>query len=533
MLLAGALFAGAASSLAWAPLQSPWLALTGYAVLTWLVLHATSARQAAAVALLFSFGLHGVGQHWLLAAMVENAGDSTPLAWLFGVGYLLYLGLFTAVPAAIHHRYSRPAQHRWFDALAWAALLTLGEWARSFGLNGLTALSIGHVFVNHWPAHWMPVAGLYGCGFLAFCSASLAGHMLFAKTRRKPAWPSVLRLLPALTLLWIGGLALRSVPWVQPDGSAISFRLLQGGIAQEHRFDTQAMAAQVDRYSQMIQSDPAYLIATPETAVALTPQNLPQGTWQQWKTFSQTTGSHVFIGLPSLGTTGAGHNSIFHLAPDTDGIERYDKVRLMPMGEYAPPGLGWLVERMRTPLKNLTPGEVDQKPVTLTVGIRAIAVAMMVCHEDQVGEPMRRRAASASLILNPTNLSWFEGTMHLQQSLQSAQVRALEAGRPVLRVGNTGITAQIDHQGRVVRQLPPIIQGALAGQVQPVRGLTPYVRWGDAVAITLAALTWLACRLFSTRARPTQLFIAFKYYMLNFFENLCKHLGRGRGRHKA
>lgn len=533
MLLAGALFAGAISSLAWAPLQSPWLALAGYAVLTWLVLHATSARQAAAVVLLFALGLHGVGQHWLLLAMVESAGDSTPLAWLFGAVYLLYLGLFTAVPAAIHRRHSHNRLPRWFDALAWAGLLTLGEWARSFGLNGLTALSFGQVFANHWPAHWMPVAGLYGCGFLAFCSASFAGYMLFARTNGNPIPTSSLGFLCAVTIFWMGGFALRSVQWVQPDGSAISFRLLQGGIAQEHRFDPQALAAQTGRYSQMIQSAPADLIATPETSVALTPQNLPQGTWQEWKTFSLKTRSHVFIGLPSLDATGAGHNSIFHMDPDAEGVERYDKTRLMPMGEYAPAGLGWLVDRMRTPLKNLTPGQADQKLAKLTIGTRAIGVAMMVCHEDQVGAPMRRQAASASLILNPTNLSWFDGDMPLQQSLQSAQVRALEAGRPVLRVGNTGITAQIDHQGRVVQQLASGIEGELAGEVQPMHGLTPYVRWGDTLAISLAALTWLACRLFSTTARLNLLYVAFKYYSKKFNENLCKHIDREGRNHKA
>lgn len=107
-----------------------------------------------------------------------------------------------------------------------------------------------------------------------------------------------------------------------------------------------------------------------------------------------------------------------------------------------------------------------------------------------MGEDARRAAAQAGVILNPSNLAWFDESAAIAQRLQIVRVRALETGRPILRSANTGITAHIDHTGKVMAAGPERRLTTLSGMVQPMQGRTPYAMLGD-LPFLAAALGWL------------------------------------------
>ena len=85
----------------------------------------------------------------------------------------------------------------------------------------------------------------------------------------------------------------------------------------------------------------------------------------------------------------------------------------------------------------------------------------------------------ASILLNPSNFAWFDGTLALEQWVQIVQMRALEVGRPILRIANTGVTVHINSFGEVVQRLPVGEEGVLTGEVQGYTGSTWYARWGE------------------------------------------------------
>ncbi|HFC53995.1 MAG TPA: hypothetical protein ENJ43_06140, partial [Gammaproteobacteria bacterium] len=91
----------------------------------------------------------------------------------------------------------------------------------------------------------------------------------------------------------------------------------------------------------------------------------------------------------------------------------------------------------------------------------------------------------ASLLVNVSNDAWWGDSFGPHQHLQIASMRALEGGRPLLRSTNTGITAIVDHRGRITATAPQFQVAVLTGQVQPRQGATPYVRWGNLPVVLL------------------------------------------------
>jgi apolipoprotein N-acyltransferase len=118
-------------------------------------------------------------------------------------------------------------------------------------------------------------------------------------------------------------------------------------------------------------------------------------------------------------------------------------------------------------------------------------VAIALCYEDIFGEELIGQLPAAGLLVNVSNDAWFGNSLALDQHAQFSQMRALETSRPMLRATNTGVTAAIDHRGREIARLPAFTQGTLRVEVAPRAGTTPYVRWGNALALALAALALL------------------------------------------
>ena len=87
-----------------------------------------------------------------------------------------------------------------------------------------------------------------------------------------------------------------------------------------------------------------------------------------------------------------------------------------------------------------------------------------------------------------TNLAWFGASQAPTQQLRLSQLRSLETGLPALRATNTGVTAVLGPDGRVLAELPQFTQATLSAKLQAYSGKTPYVRWGNAPILSLACL---------------------------------------------
>ena len=202
--------------------------------------------------------------------------------------------------------------------------------------------------------------------------------------------------------------------------------------------------------------------------------------------------TNVLAGAPTIGDleterTVRFFNSAILYGPDGEERDRYSKVHLVPFGEFIPPGFGWVNRVLAFPLSDFTPGARTQRPLAVA-GQR---VAVNICYEDAFGAEIARTLPDATLLVNVSNVAWFGDSLAPAQHLQIARLRALETGRMLLAATNSGLTAAVGRDGRVLAQLPAFAEGRLDVEVRGYGGETPYVRLGDWPALAACALLLL------------------------------------------
>jgi apolipoprotein N-acyltransferase len=296
----------------------------------------------------------------------------------------------------------------------------------------------------------------------------------------------------------------------------LSVTLLQGNIPQDLKFGQGVQRALHD-YRDALLSSTSDLTVTPETAIPLIQQQMPEHYWRQLEIHFSKSAQAALIGLPSAMRSVQGQlqysNSAIALMPQATPAStasyQYDKHHLVPFGEFVPPLFQWFVSMMDIPLGDFTRGEIAQP----SLSFKGERIAPNICYEDLFGEELARSFAdpdtAPTLMVNLSNIAWFGDTVAIDQHLNISRMRALELGRPMLRATNTGATAIINAQGQVTHRLPSAVQGALTAEVYGVHGpVTPYARWVSVFGLWplagLAVLTLLIVAALAHAARHGQ-----------------------------
>ncbi|NML98190.1 apolipoprotein N-acyltransferase [Paraburkholderia sp. RP-4-7] len=519
-----ALAAGAANTLSFAPTpHGGWLELVIFAFFFAWLTRTTGWKSAALTGGAFGFGNFVTGVWWLYVSMHYYGGMAAPLAGAAVVLFSLYLAVYPALAAGIwsfcagHARNGacdndQPFSPTWHGALAFASAWAIGEWLRGTVFTGFPWLASGYAQVDGPFAGFAPVAGVYGVGWVLALVAALIVQALV------PVLPSrgqldgvgggnagnaangVKRGLARVAVpggiavaLIAAGLLLPLAQWTLPANAPLTVRLLQGNVKQDMKFEEAGMRAAIDQYQQMITSKPADLVVTPETAIPVLAQQLPPQFASAVRNFSDTTGTAILFGAIGGTITPEGQvvdytNSLFGVTPGTRDVYRYDKHHLVPFGEFVPWGFRWFVNLMSIPLGDFARGSPVQKPFI----VHNQPVSVDICYEDIFGEEIARNIREsdtpAGVLVNSTNLAWFGDTIALDQHLQIARMRSLETGRPMLRATNTGMTAAIDANGKVIGRLTPYTIGSLDVTVQGTSGSTPYVTSGNNTVLAVSLL---------------------------------------------
>lgn len=497
-----ALFAGACNVFAFAPYGYWPIQILALALLFHLLQQASSVKAGVLLGWLYGFGWSVVCVYWLYISMHQYGGMPAPLAALAVALLALLLGAFPALAAGLATRFRRDrAVPAWIMLLlVLPALWMFSEWLRGWVFTGFPWAISGYAHTASPLTGYAPLIGVYGLGWLV---AVLAACLVLLP-RRKSAGVLLLAILAL-------GLGLKSLSWTTPNGQPISVRLLQGNVPQEIKFDAEQLNATLTLYEDLIRAAPADLIATPETALPLLAHQLPVDYLPRLAEFATASNSHLAIGIPISDGPQQYANSVIGIAPTpanraTPKLYRYDKHHLVPFGEFIPFGFRWFVDMMNIPLGDFSRGDALQAPFS----VKDQWVLPNICYEDLFGEEIagQLRASNAaggpvaSLLLNVSNIAWFGDSIALPQHLQISQMRALETGRPMLRSTNTGVTAIIAPDGKVLAQLKPYERNVLTASVQGYRGITPYVTVGNAFIVVLA-LTLLLAAWYLARRTPS------------------------------
>ncbi len=461
--------AGLLLPFAYAPYNQFWIA---FPVLAWLFFQVQkqSAKSAALSGWLFGLGWFSHGIHWIYYSLHYHGG--TPL-WLVIIilGLLsAFLALFPALAMYIAQKKFNTSVFLKYSFIL-PALWMISEWLRGWLFTGFPWLQIGYTQVDTPLAGYAPVFGGLGVSFFVALTAGFLAAVLTLNNRPRHAL--------MLLLIWIMGWGLLQVDWVQNKGKPLRVSLIQGNIPQQQKWQPGMREHTMERYRRLTESHwDSDLIVWPETAVPDFYHRVPAYI-DDLRQAAVRNNSEVLFGIfTGDREQGLYYNSVVSLR---DGI--YQKRHLVPLGEYFPfrTLLDFFRRWIDIPLSDIAAADFDQE----LVKVSGHAVGINICFEDAFDRDVIRDLPKANFLVNVSNDAWFEDSIEPWQHHQIARMRALEAGRYLLRSTNTGVSSVIDHKGRVLAQSPQFQTDVLTTSVQPMQGRTPYALWQNYVSMMM------------------------------------------------
>jgi apolipoprotein N-acyltransferase len=390
--------------------------------------------------------------YWIQGTLARHGGMDPWLAWLMLILFSIAKGLHTAVFAWAARPLLRSA--------IWAPPTVAALWTgleRTHGDFGFAWLTLGNAAIgSEYLTRLAPYTGVYGLSFLfALTAVALLGAI---RDRRAAAW----------LLLWIVPLALPSLN--QPQAS-------QQAIAVQPNFneDTPPRDPYLPLFSLTAQGLKA---ATARPAAVIWPE-VPVGVYYDTdlafrlaaNRFARESQTPLILGTVAFAKPGAPRNSAQFIGTNGEPGARYDKVNLVPFGEFVPWPLASLVDKVSTEAGTFTPGD------HVVVNDRWGA---FICYESAFPHFVRQfTAQGAQVLVNLTNDGYFARSAAREQHISLARMRAVENRRWLLRVTNDGYTMSISPAGRIAAQSEPYKANATILPFSFERGLTVYARYGD------------------------------------------------------
>jgi apolipoprotein N-acyltransferase len=512
-----ALFAvalGAGSVLAFAPVHAwPVLFLT-FGALVWLLDGCHADREslserlkcAGFVGFWFGFGYFLAGLYWIAEAFLIE-----PLrhGWLLPFVMTVLPGgmaLFFAAACALAMLFWLPGAGRVF---ALAIALGLAELARGHVLTGLPWNLISYGLLGTLPL--MQLAALFGVYALSLLAVLLFASpaAIFAPSgthlagrKGTVALASLLVLLLGLGYVW----GERRLASAAPDSTGLRLRIVQANVDQADKWAPENSAEIFTDYLDLTKSgglDGINIVIWPETAVPFLLADAPDALLAIGAALPEETsllvGSARFVEeRDAQGELRAPriYNSLLVIDDQGRVIGGYDKIHLVPFGEYLP-FQDFLESLGIMQLTGVRGGfSVGGGPRLLAIP-GAPPASPLICYEIIFPDEVTEKASRPGWLLNITNDAWFGSSAGPYQHFHQAQVRAIEQGLPVARAANTGISAVIDAYGRILAEIGLGEKGVIDAELPKVGPKTPFVQFGivlEVSALALALAGWLACR---------------------------------------
>jgi len=473
---------GCLTTTAFAPFG--WSLLAPVVLLPFLYICLTnSPRDSAKHAFWFGFGLFLTGTYWIYISVAVFGKAPVWIALMLMVGLVLLMSLYFWLTGwLISHLASGEP---WRLLAAAPAAWVLVEWARGWLLTGFPWMTLGYSQVDSVFAGWAPVLGVYGVSALLILT--VAAILVAILRRGRQQWIA----LAIIVLPGLCGAILKTVDWTRPAGEAITASIIQGGISQDQKWLTEQFQPTLDFYREatreVANSD---IVVWPEVAIpSATGRPSVDNFIDALESDSRTTGQTILFGVLEVVTERTiepkVHNSIVALNGEVRQV--YRKRHLVPFGEYFPVPANvreWM--RMQSlPYSDLSAGENEQALIETRAGI---ALAVAICYEDAFGAEQLYAMPDAGLLINVSNDAWFGDSIAPHQHLQIARMRALEVGRYSVRATNTGISAFIGPDGKILQQGAQFVPAKMTLKVEPMQGSTPYARNGNRFILSLCVL---------------------------------------------
>lgn len=463
------------------------------------------AAQAAAIGWWFGFGYFFAGLFWIGEAFLVEA---EVFAWLLPFAVTLMpagLSLFFAGAAALARVYWKPGLSR---ILMLAITLTIGEWLRGHVLTGFPWNTLGYSLAHPLPLlQSAAVLGLYG--LTLWTMPIFAAPLVLAAELKTPshklrrhllAGIAASSVLPLVCAFSYGAMVLSRSPAPKVDG--VRVRIVQPSIPQREKWQRDKQQANFQLHLDLSATGPdgrrddlagITHVVWPEAAMPFLPLDTPAALEAIGRLLPPRT--YLMTGALRLESVKVGSladaplserrafNSFMVFGPGGGLAALYDKIHLVPFGEYLPAqstlesiGLQQLTHMRGGFTSGLAP-----RPLLAIGGLPPLAA--LVCYEAIFPREVVQGAERPGLFVNVTNDGWFGTMTGPYQHLHQSRVRAVEQGIPLLRAANNGVSTVFDGEGRALHTLGLNVRGVIDSDLPAARPPTLYSRYGDALLI--------------------------------------------------
>jgi len=445
--------------------------------------------------------------YWVYHSMYRYGG--VPLVFSFAIVLLLalylslYTGLFGLLFSRIIRRSSLPALL--VAPLCWVVM----EFARSYALTGFPWASIGYSQYKFLRLiQFADITGVYGVSFIVVAVNGALADLVITKRRQEemplfhlfPLLAGYAALLLALLAVFLyGGHRLGE----ERPGSPLRISIVQGNIEQDMKWAPQYQSFVLDTYEALTsaalsgQAAPQDLVVWPESALPFY-YGLDADLTAAFQNYQKTLGAPLLFGAITVKGTVKGKGKdkgrdVYRLGNsavllDSQGKRAYvyDKIHLVPFGEYVPmKGILSFIDKMVTGIGDYEPGREYVRG-----RIPGHEFATVVCYEIIFPGLVRKFFRDGGdFLVTITNDAWFGRTAGPYQHWSMAVLRAVENRKPVVRAANTGVSGFVDSSGRILMKTPLFERTSLSGSLRSDRTRTFYSKFGDLFTFFCISIT--------------------------------------------
>jgi apolipoprotein N-acyltransferase len=410
--------------------------------------------------------------YWIEYTLAFYGGVGDVLGWALLLLFALVKGLHLAVFGLLAGMLMR----RWWAVPAVAALWVAVE--ATHGSLGFAWLALGNAGIDMAvPLRLAPITGVWGLSFVFMMMATALALAVLRRPRLELLW---LLALPFLTFL-------PSMPRAQRGQETAV--LLQPDVSETEQWTQESVHREEEELAALTQRS-ALMEASRPPSIAVWPE-IPAPFYyydddryrRLMDNLARTTHEYLLIGDVAHDPDGRLYNSARLISPEGIPISRYDKVNLVPFGEFVPWPFGF-ANKISTEVGDFTPGH---RVVVSSTGNHKIGT--FICYESVFPNFVRQFArGGAEVLFNISNDGWFGNSAAREQHLSIVRMRAAENRRWILRSTNDGITGTIDAAGRVRGTLPLYTQATSYTGFQYITEQTFYTRYGDWFPLLCAVL---------------------------------------------
>lgn len=480
---------GAATATALPPLFLLPALVLGFSALLLAVRESRSAAGALSAGWIFGFGYFLAGLCWIGTSFLVDPARPGWTAVAAVAGLSAFLAIFPALATLGARLLPRLGVG---EVVSLAVAWTAAEWLRGNILIGFPWNLVGYVWtVSDQTLQGAALFGVYGLSLVTVLAAAAPAAVWESRSVRHGArrWLPIWLLLLSPAALWLPGeLRLRAAT---TGDQGVHLRVVQANIPQALKWQPASRSRIVHRYlfmSALGRSSHITIQIWPETALPVAPANDPDRRTVLVAAIPENgvlvTGSVRFPDGADAGRQP--RNSLLTISNAGEVLAAYDKVRLVPFGEYMP-------LRRVLPFEKLAegPGDFAPGPGPATIAVPGVPPFQPLISYEAIfpGWAPRKNGPRAQWLLNITNDAWFGRSSGPYQHFQIARTRAVEQGLPLVRAANTGISAVVDPVGRVTARLELGETGVLdAALPAALTGDTPYSRFGEGIVLMIAML---------------------------------------------